>query len=290
MIEPIHILSLGAGVQSSTLALMASHGEITPIPTCGVFADTKAEPEKVYVWLDWLEKQLPYPVHRVSKGDLMAESLRKRVNQTTGKPYYSTYIPAFVKTDTGRGMLHRKCTYDFKVLELVKAARRIAGDRLKQWRKQYPKKVILQLADSGQKPPPLVIQWIGISTDEASRMKPSREPWIAHRFPLVEHGMSRQSCLKWMRQHGYPEPPKSACVFCPYHNDSLWSEMKLKSPNDFKRAVDYELAFQKVCSDGGSQKVPYLHSSLVSLSEAQFGSNDPTLNLFNNECEGMCGV
>lgn len=28
----IHVISLGAGVQSSTMALMAAHGEIEPMP------------------------------------------------------------------------------------------------------------------------------------------------------------------------------------------------------------------------------------------------------------------
>jgi 3'-phosphoadenosine 5'-phosphosulfate sulfotransferase (PAPS reductase)/FAD synthetase len=59
-------LSLGAGVQSSTLALMAARGEIGPMPKAAIFADTQAEPESVYRWLDWLEKQLPFPVHRVT--------------------------------------------------------------------------------------------------------------------------------------------------------------------------------------------------------------------------------
>jgi hypothetical protein len=49
-----HYLSLGAGVQSSTLALMAAHGEITPMPVAAIFADTQAEPASVYRWLDWL--------------------------------------------------------------------------------------------------------------------------------------------------------------------------------------------------------------------------------------------
>lgn len=64
------ILSLGAGVQSSTLALMAAHGEIER-PDCAIFADTQAEPESVYRWLDWLETQLPFPVLRVTKGEMM---------------------------------------------------------------------------------------------------------------------------------------------------------------------------------------------------------------------------
>lgn len=54
MSEPIHVISLGAGVQSSTMALMAAKGEITPMPTAAVFADTQDEPQSVYRWLDWL--------------------------------------------------------------------------------------------------------------------------------------------------------------------------------------------------------------------------------------------
>ena len=70
------MLSLGAGVQSSTLALMAARGEIA-MPDCAVFADTQAEPPSVYRWLDWLEKQLPYRVYRVTAGDL-AETVCQR--------------------------------------------------------------------------------------------------------------------------------------------------------------------------------------------------------------------
>lgn len=37
----MNIISLGAGVQSSTMALMEKHGEITPMPDCAIFADTQ---------------------------------------------------------------------------------------------------------------------------------------------------------------------------------------------------------------------------------------------------------
>lgn len=36
----LRALSLGAGVQSTTMALMAAHGEIGPMPDCAIFADT----------------------------------------------------------------------------------------------------------------------------------------------------------------------------------------------------------------------------------------------------------
>ena len=58
----LNVLSLGAGVQSSTLALMAAHGEIEPMPDCAIFADTGDEPKAVYEWLVWLETQLPFEV------------------------------------------------------------------------------------------------------------------------------------------------------------------------------------------------------------------------------------
>ena len=87
--EPIHILSLGAGVQSSTLALMAACGEVTPMPLAAIFADTQAEPDSVYRWLDWLEKQLPFPVHRVTAGSLEADVLKPRITKD-GRRYCRT--------------------------------------------------------------------------------------------------------------------------------------------------------------------------------------------------------
>ncbi len=41
-----NIISLGAGVQSSAMALMAAKGEITPMPDAAIFADTQSEPRR----------------------------------------------------------------------------------------------------------------------------------------------------------------------------------------------------------------------------------------------------
>lgn len=68
----LRALSLGAGVQSTTLALMAAHGEIGPMPDCAIFADTGWEPQAVYDHLEWLMSGnvLPFPVHIVSAGNI----------------------------------------------------------------------------------------------------------------------------------------------------------------------------------------------------------------------------
>ena len=61
MKNKLRILSLGAGVQSSALALMIEKGQV-PMVDAAIFADVKGEPKSVYTHLDWLEKQLSYPV------------------------------------------------------------------------------------------------------------------------------------------------------------------------------------------------------------------------------------
>jgi hypothetical protein len=44
----LRVLSLGAGVRSTTLAPMAAHGIIDPMPDCAVFANTGWKPAVVY--------------------------------------------------------------------------------------------------------------------------------------------------------------------------------------------------------------------------------------------------
>ena len=90
-----HVLSLGAGVQSSAMALMAAHGEITPMPDFAVFADTQAEPPHVYKWLEWLRGKLPFPVHCVTKGNLTEESLKVKIRKADGGERVNNLIPFF---------------------------------------------------------------------------------------------------------------------------------------------------------------------------------------------------
>lgn len=270
MNEPIHILSLGAGVQSSTLALMAAAGEITPMPACAVFADTQAEPASVYKWLDWLEKQLPFPVHRVTKGNLAARELLTFKSKKSGKVYRKSGIPAFID---GYGLLTRKCTSDFKIVPIIKKVRELGA--VPRGCKEIR-----------------VIQWIGISREEAHRMKPARDKWIQHIWPLVERGITRQKCLEWMAANKFPVPPRSACVFCPYHNDVEWMRLRDREPEEFKKAIEFEKALQAAARlDTVAKGLPFLHRSCVPIDRVIFAKDDEfQLSMFGNECEGMCGV
>ena len=272
-----HYISLGAGVQSSVVALMAAHGEIEPMPDAAIFSDTKAEPKAVYAWLDWLEKRLPFPVHRVSKGDLEKDSIRPRTSKLSGRNYVQSCVPFWLKDDKGRrGAANRGCTRDYKI-NVIRAA---------------AKERIVGLTMGARNPKMAVVTaWIGISVDEAHRMKPSSESWVDHRWPLIEKGMSRHDCKRWMERNGYPEPPRSACVFCPYHSDAEWQRLKTEDPESFQRAVIYEKHLQNAVRnhDEVLRGTPYLWHGLEPPDEAVF-TDTAQMDLFGNECEGMCGV
>ena len=269
-----HVLSLGAGVQSSTMALMAAHGEITPMPKFAVFADTQAEPASVYRWLDWLEGQLPFPVHRVSAGDLRASALKKKVT-SDGRVFSTTAVPVFtLNEDLSEGKIpQRACTRNFKIRPIHKCIRR----ELK----------IKRGAHSA------VTQWLGISLDEVQRMKPSREKWSVHRWPLIELRMTRHNCLEWMRANGYPEPPRSACTFCPFHSDQEWRRLQTQEPHEFNSAIEFEQRLQKVKAESDDFKSkPFLNSRRIPLDQIDFRSDVERGQkmLWDDECEGMCGV
>ena len=264
------VLSLGAGVQSSTLALMAAAGEITPMPNVAIFADTKAEPEAVYVWLDFLIKQLPFPVQKVSVGNLREEILGGMV----GKNRIDARPPFF----TARGgMLHRQCTQDYKIDPIHRELRKLLGLKFRQ---RWPKEVRIN-------------QWIGISVDEVQRMKPSRISAVQNCYPLVRRRISRSGCIQWLKKHGFPIPPKSACVFCPYHDDVMWQEMKQNSPKDFARAVEIDRAIRPGIGKENLKDCNwFLHDSRQPLDQVVFKNTRrvPVGFFFGNECEGMCGV
>jgi hypothetical protein len=277
MNNPIHLISLGAGVQSSTMALMAAKGEIVPMPQAAIFADTQAEPASVYKWLDWLENQLPFPVYRVTAGSLTDTALTAKKNKKTGKAYLRNLIPAYtLNPDGSKGLLGRDCTMDHKIIPLTKKARELG--KIKRGQDSIG-----------------VIQWIGISLDEVSRMKPSRLKWSQHRWPLIELEMSRHDCFRWMEKHGFPKPPRSACVYCPFHSDSEWRRLKNEEPEAFAEAVRFEKALQKLHAEhegGGKIKsLPFLNKRLVSIDQIDFSEDTRQGHLdFINECEGMCGV
>ena len=124
-------------------------------------------------------------------------------------------------------------------------------------------------------------------------MKMSREKWCQNRWPLIERKMRRGDCLDWMKAHGYPRPPRSSCVYCPFHSNAEWRRLRDEEPAEFARAVQFEQDLQAIKRQTDNMRgVPFLHGSLVPLAVADLSErHDPRQqDMFQNECAGMCGV
>ena len=265
--KALTVISLGAGVQSSTMAIMAAKGDFPPVD-CGIFADTGYEPKAVYQYLEFLKKILPYPIHMVQKGNIRDDMLAARgTTDFVVAPFFTQ------ETITGKkGMVMRQCTNDYKIQPIKKKIRELCDVGYK---KHFPKDKYVE-------------QWIGISKDEIQRMKPARDPYILNRHPLIEANMSRQDCINYLKKENIPLPEKSACIVCPYHNDAYWHFMKTERQEEFADAVEFDKKIRDISKDPNMKN--YTHRSCKPLDEVDFNPDDNQLDMFDNACEGLCGV
>lgn len=290
--QPLRILSLGAGVQSSTVLLRSLAGELPPLDAA-IFADTGWEPQGVYTHLERLEAAAAaggVPVHRVTAGDIRADAL------DPGHRFAS--MPLFVANQRGGdGMLRRQCTREYKIAPIHKLLTRLR-------------------AEAGSPP---VEQWFGISSDETVRM---RSPTVLHitnvyplcaarvwvqradgdrrqRFATIDglEPMTRGGCHQWLTRHGWTAP-RSACIGCPLHTDGEWERMREQDPAAFADAVAFDAEIRGGHPSANAKGSPlrgeaFLHRSRLPLDQVGFASSigqGSLLDGFSGECEGMCGV
>jgi hypothetical protein len=271
----LRILSLGAGVQSSTIALMSAAGVLPPIDHA-IFADTGWEPAEVYRWLnDYLIPRLPFPVHIVQKGDLRAEQITARVrgkkSDEAGRwaslPYYTKEPGA-----TREGTIRRQCTGEYKIQPIEQKIRELLGLKPRQ---RFPKELAVQ-------------QWLGISMDEMQRMKFSTDTWREFWHPLIAKRMTRWDCLKWLERNGHPVAPRSACIGCPFHSNEEWRRMRDEAPEEWADAVEFD---SEIRVAGGTRAETFLHRQCVPLDQVDLSTPADHGQLsFLDECAGVCGV
>jgi len=246
-------ISLGWGVQSFTLAAMSALGEL-PRVGVAIHADTTHEASGTYAfaakWTPWLKERGVRVVAVIND---------RRYIDAWG----TVSIPAFAVDGISKGQLRRQCTGHWKI------------EPIRRWLQANRNKQPVEL-------------WLGVSTDEALRMKPSRVKYITHRSPLIELGMSRHDCKLWLQAHSLEIPPKSACVFCPFHDQAEWRELKISGNGDWEKAVAVDRAIRKA-------RPPYdlfVHPARIPLEEVDVRNLEDRgqLRLWDEECDGYCGL
>ena len=277
----LRVLSLGAGVQSSTVLFKMLDQEIKPADIA-IFADTGNEPKEVYVWLDYLK-------------DLMKDKMDfyvVRNEENTGHiidDYKSasgrhSLIPLHIKRADGTTSINmRTCTSEYKIKPLQRKVKEILGGSLR-----------------GR----CVEMVMGISYDEIQRAKTPSNKWQINCYPLVENKITRSDCKHWISHTDYGQPPRSACIICPYHDNKEWKNLKDNYPDEFEYAVKFDewlrdpnsnsAALQKFRDYNEKKQTPsqqYVYKGKIPLKEATFEEpSDYQGTLFDDECEGMCGI
>jgi hypothetical protein len=269
-------LSLGWGIQSFTLAAMVALGDLEPVDVA-IHADTTHEASGTYSfaarWTPWLEER-GVRVVTVTTGVHDQWMTAPRLNGHGTPPLFTSGVFSEAVYDEdenivghkdveNQGQMLRSCTQRWKIAPM------------RQW---------LQ-ANRNKQP---VEQWLGISLDEFQRMKGSDVKYITHRWPLIELRMTRWDCQRYLETNGIEVPPKSACVFCPYHNQAAWRELKAEGGADWQKAVEVDEAIRKA-------RPPYdlfIHPARIPLTNIDLRSEQDKgqLSLWDLECSGICGV
>lgn len=244
----MRVLSLGWGVQSWTIAAMSALGELPKLDVA-IHSDTTYEHEDTYafaqMWRPWLE-QRGIKVVVVSDATQVQRVMTDKIG-----------IPAFtINEHTGsQGQLRRQCTDRWKIRPIRRFIRAVQkgcqivslqNRFVAAWHFRVPIFDYLRVC-AAIEPFEMVEQWLGISLDEVIRAKDSDVQYITNCFPLLDKQMSRADCIAWLTAHDLPVPPKSSCVFCPYHSRRAWQELKRAGGGDWEQAmaVDEIIRYQR---------------------------------------------
>lgn len=201
------VWSYGGGTQSAAIAAMVVRGDL-PVPDLAVIADTGREVASTWTYLaDVIAPALPVAVE-VASHDLA------RVDLYGGGG--ELLLPAFT-TRNGRGRMPTYCATEWK------------RDVIRRW-----------LRARGVTDCDL---WLGISTDEAHRMKPSGRVWLRHVYPLIDARVSRAGCVALIESMGWPVPAKSRCWCCPHQGAREWQA--LRETPDWPAAVALDAAVRE---------------------------------------------
>lgn len=291
----IHVLNLGAGVQSTTLALLARDGKLVmdgePVRfEAAIFADTGEEPmdpgENVYDHLRWLAEECKehFPVIQRSVGGRLGDHLLQGRNSSGGR---FASIPAFtLRPDGTEGKIRRQCTREYKIEVVERSIRRdVLGLRPRQ---RCPKDV-------------RVHQYIGISLDEISRMHSAKRleeirprlKWSVRHYPLCEVlAWTREDCRKFLAGRVPHRVPRSACVFCPFHSNEEWQRIKSRNGPDWARIVEVDRSLRTPGNvvNRNMDQLMFLHRSCKPIDQVDFAEDKRQQEFdLRAECTGMCG-
>lgn len=225
------ILSCGAGMQSTALALMSCENKITsnkfpmvPVYDAVIFCDLGKEPPWVIEQVHFIEKackdvDIPfYILFTHLYQDFKANFGKSR---TVAIPFWS--VDKFGK----KGKMMRHCTIDYKINTIEKFVRwTLLG---------YKKGARTRKEDINAHE-----MHIGFSVEEKHRCSGSHNGMFVNVFPLVEMNLERKHNYAYILDVWGLDTKASACNFCPFHRNYFFKHLKENHIDDYKELLELD--------------------------------------------------
>jgi 3'-phosphoadenosine 5'-phosphosulfate sulfotransferase (PAPS reductase)/FAD synthetase len=242
-LPPLTCLSFGGGQDSSALYYLYIHDEayrrrFVPGDYLFLMSDTGDEHPRTYVHVREIER-LSY-----RKGIRFRFITKDQGLHVPSWPSLREHYRA--KQNVGSKAFRKSCTDKLKIQPLYKALcqelRRLYGEPRSQ---RFGDKTPLYV-HTGERGKVRVL--IGIAKGEESRLAKDGElpRWMRENvervYPLIELGMDRRACQEYIRSLGYPVPPPSNCMLCPYLCEVELVYLERFHPEDFLEWVTLERA------------------------------------------------
>ena len=229
------VLSFGAGMQSTALALMSCENAIhrsrpypeVPVYDAVIFCNLGLEPS-------WVRHQMEFTRRSCESAGIFFQVL--------DAPLYQDFLQNFgarrtvsipwwtLRTDGHKSKMPRICTCDYKSKEVTQYVRRnLLGYRKGQWLKPEDLKAHEM--------------HLGFSAEEDRRCRPNPHKLFENHFPLAEMGMTRADSYQYLLEKWGLDTKASACAFCPFHRNYFYHYLAEHEPETYQKvlAVDHLL-------------------------------------------------
>lgn len=232
----MEILSFGAGMQSTALALMSCENAMAggrdyyphpliPVYDAVIFCDLGLE-------ASWVYEQLLFVQHACEKAGIPFYVLESNLYEDYTRNYGERRVVSIpwwtVKENGQRGKVSRRfCTLDYKTTRIANFVR---------WELLGYKK------GSRNRPEDLKAHTmhIGFSIEEQHRCKDNPHPFFVNRFPLVELGLDRAANFAYIYDQWGLATKSSACSFCPFHRNFFFKKIKETDPAHYAKILDFD--------------------------------------------------
>ncbi|MGN9161245.1 hypothetical protein [Clostridium sulfidigenes] len=226
------ILSCGAGMQSTALALMScekkKYGDDiypeVPIYDAILFCDLGEEPRWVYDQVYFIQcacEDVGIPFY------VLESNLHSHYVENFGKARVVS-IPFWTIDESGKkGKMMRNCTLDYKINVMQKFIR---ANLLGYKKGQRTRSEDLKAHE----------MHLGFSVEEKHRCKDNPHKMFVNKFPLCDMNLERKDNYAYIKDVWGLETKASACTFCPFHRNYFFKHLKANYQEEYRKLIEFD--------------------------------------------------